>query len=67
MDLNSKLPRTEVVVAVVRTTTEAVQEGMRRTGVFNATDRAALEELGRVLAWCLLRDATNQTPPPTSK
>ncbi len=61
MDLNSKLPRTEVVRAVIQqTATAPMHSNSDKTKVHTA----CLEELGRVLAWCLLRDATNQTPQP---
>lgn len=57
MDLNSKLPRTEAVVRVI--------DQNRMSTTWTTVEKAMAEELGRVLAWCLLRDATNQTPPPT--
>ncbi len=64
MDLNSKLPRTEVVVHVIDQAAVEAAGYARANGGTSTVDAACLEELGRVLAWCLLRDATNQTPPP---
>lgn len=59
MDLNSKIPRTEVVRAVIQQYSATSNDRDAPP-----TSRAFCEELGRVLAWCLLRDATNQTPQP---
>lgn len=51
------LPPTDLVVTLIEQAMQAAREAARRSGDVSRVDASVLDELGRILARCMIRDA----------